>query len=358
MSNLKKSKTTKVVSVFVAVIMLGGIVTIPNAHAITLAELVELLISLEIIPVDKAEQARSILAEQQTPVAVCPFTWTRDLTTGSTGNDVKKLQQFLNTDPATQLVTNGPGSPGEETAFFGPLTSDAVLRFQEQNRADILAPIGLLSGTGFFGPLTQVKANELCKSTAQDTSVINPGTTDVQKDFNVKLREGVINRIGQPIEGFVPSMFLQAFSGLVPKDFDGADAFLGKYKIVEKELIFIMDEGGPIHSAAEALSEEGMKTVFANIQRRANVLITTTDEVDGLLLFLGAPLDLVVMECLPEQRNVDACIEIFQPVCATVNVQCVTTPCDPVQETFANSCKACMNSLVSTYTKGECPVDQ
>ncbi len=194
---------------------------------------------------------------------------------------------------------------------------------------------------------------------AQDTSVIiNRGTIDVQEYFNEKLREGVIDRIGQPIEGFVPFMFMQAFSGLVLKDFDGADALLGEYKIVNKELAFILDEGGPIHSAAETVSEEGMKTVFANIQRRTNVLITTTDEVDGLLLYLGEPPDLAGTKCLPEQRGIDACIEIYQPVCATVNVQCVTTPCDPVQETFANSCKACINSLVSTYKKGECPVDQ
>ena len=194
---------------------------------------------------------------------------------------------------------------------------------------------------------------------AQDTSaIINRGTIDVQEYFNEKLREAVIDRIGQPIEGFVPFMFMQAFSGLVPIDFDGADALLGEYKIMEKELAFIVDEGGPIHSAAEAISEEGMKTVFSNIQRRTNVLITTTDEVDGLLLSLGVPLDLAVTECLPEQRDVDACIEIYQPVCASVNVQCVTTPCDPVQETFGNSCKACTNSLVSSYTNGECPVDQ
>ncbi len=193
----------------------------------------------------------------------------------------------------------------------------------------------------------------------QDTSaIINRGSIDVQEYFNEKLREGVIDRIGQPIEGFVPFMFLRAFSGLVPNDFDGADALLGEYRIKEKELSFIVDEGGPIHSAAEAISEEGMKTVFTNIQRRTNVLITTTDEVDGLLLFLGAPPDLAGTECLPEQRGIDACIEIYQPVCAIVNVQCVTTPCDPVQETFANSCKACINSLVSSYTKGECPVDQ
>jgi putative cell wall-binding protein len=59
-------------------------------------------------------------------------------------------------------------------------------------------------------------------------------------------------------------------------------------------------------------------------------------------------------KCLPEQRNVDGCIEIYQPVCATVNVQCVTTPCDPVKETFENSCKACVNPLVSVYSEGEC----
>ncbi|MAG50687.1 hypothetical protein CL621_03580 [archaeon] len=60
------------------------------------------------------------------------------------------------------------------------------------------------------------------------------------------------------------------------------------------------------------------------------------------------------IECLPKQRNVDGCIEIYQPVCATVNIQCITTPCNPIKETFENSCKACTNSLVSSYINGEC----
>ena len=63
---------------------------------------------------------------------------------------------------------------------------------------------------------------------------------------------------------------------------------------------------------------------------------------------------LKAIDCLPEQRNVDECIEIYQPVCATVHIQCITTPCDPVKETFENSCKACVNSLVISYTEGEC----
>ena len=61
--------------------------------------------------------------------------------------------------------------------------------------------------------------------------------------------------------------------------------------------------------------------------------------------------------CEPEQRDVDACIEIFKPVCAEIDVQCITEPCPPVKETFSNSCFACKNSLVDTYTEGECKVE-
>jgi hypothetical protein len=62
----------------------------------------------------------------------------------------------------------------------------------------------------------------------------------------------------------------------------------------------------------------------------------------------------VSIKCFPEQRNVNVCIEIYQPVCATVNIQCVTTPCEPIRKTYSNSCKACSNSLVSDYINGEC----
>lgn len=59
-------------------------------------------------------------------------------------------------------------------------------------------------------------------------------------------------------------------------------------------------------------------------------------------------------KCLPEQRDADFCIEIYQPVCAKVNVQCIKAPCPPIEQTFSNSCKACQNSLVESYIKGEC----
>jgi hypothetical protein len=46
---------------------------------------------------------------------------------------------------------------------------------------------------------------------------------------------------------------------------------------------------------------------------------------------------------------------IYAPVCAKVRVQCIKAPCEPVYETMASVCTACVNSLVESYTEGECP---
>ena len=58
--------------------------------------------------------------------------------------------------------------------------------------------------------------------------------------------------------------------------------------------------------------------------------------------------------CTPSQRGEVACTMDYTPVCATVNIQCVTTPCEPIQETYGNACSACSNSLVESYVPGEC----
>ena len=67
---------------------------------------------------------------------------------------------------------------------------------------------------------------------------------------------------------------------------------------------------------------------------------------------------LKAIDCLPEQRNAEACIEIYQPVCGQMQVECITTPCDPIKQTFENSCKACANERVISYTEGECTQEE
>src|SRR3989344_5128399 len=87
-------------------------------------------------------------------IALAPFPvraqeFTRNLFLGSEGDDVRLLQVRLNEDARTQLSVAGVGSPGEETTYFGTLTRAAVIRYQNVYASEILAPLGLASGTGF-----------------------------------------------------------------------------------------------------------------------------------------------------------------------------------------------------------------
>ena len=77
----------------------------------------------------------------------------RPLKLGDTGSDVRQLQIYLNSR-GFRLGASGPGSPGHETQRFGALTYAALIRFQEANAQQILAPLGLTHGTGYFGSST------------------------------------------------------------------------------------------------------------------------------------------------------------------------------------------------------------
>jgi len=94
------------------------------------------------------------------PASIAAALFTRPLSLGMKGADVKTLQEFLNARGFT-IAATGPGSSGKETTFFGPATYRAVIKFQDAYAADILIPVNLKKGTGYFGPATIRKANIL-----------------------------------------------------------------------------------------------------------------------------------------------------------------------------------------------------
>lgn len=101
---------------------------------------------------------------------------TAGLSLGARGTQVTLLQQMLNRDPDTHITNIGPGSPGNETDYFGTLTRAAVVRFQVKYASEVLAPIGLTQGSGYVGLYTRIKLNSL-SSLAANTSYVAPQIT-------------------------------------------------------------------------------------------------------------------------------------------------------------------------------------
>ncbi|MEI6316668.1 MAG: IPT/TIG domain-containing protein [bacterium] len=104
----------------------------------------------------------------------------RTLQVGSVGQDVLFVQKILNLSPLTQIAQTGPGSPGNETVFFGNATKNAIIKFQTLYSADILTPAGLSYATGVAGSFTLKKINELSLSNTTQIATSSSGGLKTQ----------------------------------------------------------------------------------------------------------------------------------------------------------------------------------
>lgn len=80
----------------------------------------------------------------------CNFT--RDLDLEYQGEDIRCLQKYLN-GSGFMIASEGAGSSGKETSLFRELTKQAISKWQKAN--------GLNPASGFFGPLSRKKYEEL-----------------------------------------------------------------------------------------------------------------------------------------------------------------------------------------------------
>ncbi len=83
------------------------------------------------------------------------YFFAKNLSQGMTGEDVRELQKYLNMN-GFSVTTSGAGSSGNETVYFGSATRAALTRFQTAHATEL----GIIQGTGYFGPLTRALINK------------------------------------------------------------------------------------------------------------------------------------------------------------------------------------------------------
>ncbi len=139
--NIKKSIITAAVTLTTVALIAPA-----SVGALTTAELQVQINAL----MAQLAQLQGQTTVSSVPAACVGITFTRNLTVGSTGSDVKCLQALLNTSASTQVSVSGAGSPGYETTTFGPKTLVAVKIYQAQQG---------LTPANQVGPMTRAKLN-------------------------------------------------------------------------------------------------------------------------------------------------------------------------------------------------------
>jgi peptidoglycan hydrolase-like protein with peptidoglycan-binding domain len=79
----------------------------------------------------------------------------RNLSLGMRGDDVKLLQETLIAKGVWQRLDI------EATGYFGYITQESVIKYQEKYALEVLEPLGLIKGTGFIGPSTRSHLEKL-----------------------------------------------------------------------------------------------------------------------------------------------------------------------------------------------------
>jgi len=234
--------------------------------------------------------------------------------------------------------------------------------------------------------------------------VILQATSTNETLFKQALLPDLAARFGTTSSGFEPQRLMYVYPGFTEKDFDKVEAVLGVYEYKDGYIWY--KSGGMSDAAADDISDAGYVTLYNNlITRLALPQDVSLEEItkkleapalppaefpdtptssneppatacpadakqcsDGTYVartgaaceFAACPTEnggsSASIVCTPEQRQAEACIELYAPVCAAVEVQCVTTPCNPVPTTYSNSCFACAEDRVVSYTEGECAV--
>ena len=164
MNKISKKIASVGLALTTTIMLSGAVMLVPVAQAQTTVADLEDQIQALLATITQL-QASLVVLQGGAPIVSASCSFTRDLTVGSSGADVKCLQQYFNADPDTKVADSGVGSPGNETEFFGSLTKAAAIKWQDKYSAQVLAPVNLSAGTGYWGNSSRSYYSSLAAAT-------------------------------------------------------------------------------------------------------------------------------------------------------------------------------------------------
>lgn len=238
----------------------------------------------------------------------------RNLMQGAQGDDVRGLQEFLYEQ---KMFTVTP------TGYFGPMTAQAVAKWQANEG---------VSAVGSFGPLSRERMRIWCG-----------GGWNNQERFSAS-----------PTRGDAPLTVV-------------FDTWLGGFRGDRHTTTYTIDFGdGTSERAvdcpapADACTGPGQNK-HTYVQNGVFTAILYKDDAGGCgpnadPRCLGAPASRMAVAKAQVSVGPVACTKEYKPVCGAKTIYCITTPCNPIPTTYGNRCEMNADGASFLY-EGQCRSD-
>ena len=129
----------------------------------------------------------------------------------------------------------------------------------------------------------------------QHTVDTNEYADEIVQYFQTELSERALTRGPHPIEGFEANMLIDIFPGLHAEDFDGVETGIGpgegRYNYIDGELTWSRYGGGPMTSAAMAVSPVGYAVLLGNLSERLDMPANDRSSVKQIIDVIDIPKD-------------------------------------------------------------------
>ncbi len=239
----------------------------------------------------------------------------RNLSSGSRGDDVRGLQEFL---VEQKLLATAP------TGYYGSLTADAVRAWQVREG---------VSPAGSIGPVSRERIHTLCGraggvgNTQRFSATVTKGSAPLSTVFQTWISGFRVPNVqyvidyGDGTQEQASHCFAPADACVSPGENKHTYATNGTYRATLQKI-------------TDPCPDDGDPTTPRCLAAIQSEVVGTQEIVVGAV----------------------ACTKEYRPVCGAQPIVCITTPCNPIPTTYGNRCV--MNADNATFLyDGQCKTE-